>query len=303
MLCALGLADRLQAISHECDFPKEIVGKPRATFSNVDSHRSSQAIDDQVKELVIAGRPLYEIDRALVRDLRPDLIVTQSQCDVCAVKYTDVLDFVRDTSELQDTNVLALNPSCLEDVFVDLLRIGQATGKQKEAEQLVASYRWRVEKVQSRVQSLTAEQRPRVVCIEWIEPLMIAANWTPQLLEWAGGKPGLAVAGQHSGYVSWDSLQAFDPEVIVISPCGFDLRRTQQESQRLIEQPSWSSLSAVRNDRVFTLDGNAYLNRSGPRLVETLEILAHLLHPSLFDAAELPLNTADTFAKYHSRLG
>lgn len=282
MLFALGLGDRVLAVSHECDWPPAACHLPRATRSRIDSRQSSLAIDEQVKRLLANGEPLYEVDEPLLRQLAPDLIITQAQCDVCAIRLADVLRLQSECAELHHTQVLPLNPSSLEDVLQDIIRIGQVTGSHTRAAELVNGYRQRINAILERTSALSADERPRVLCIEWIEPLMPAGNWTPQLVEFAGGKSGLATAGEHSRYATWDDVAAFDPQVILVMPCGFDLQRTLQEAERLSQQPKWRELTAVRSRDVFAIDGNALLNRSGPRLIESLEVLAQLIQPQLF---------------------
>lgn len=282
MLFALGLGEQVFAVSHECDWPPQALQLPRATRSRIDSRQSSQAIDAQVKQLLAAGEPLYEIDEPLLRSLAPDLIVTQAQCDVCAIRLADVLRLQQAAPELQHTRVLPLNPNSLEDVFADLARIGTATNTQQTAAALIAGCRARVSAIVDRTAKLANTDRPRVLCIEWIEPLMPAGNWTPQLIEFAGGISGLAVAGEHSRYATWDDVAAFDPQVVIVAPCGFDLPRMLQEAEQLPRIAGWQKLRAVQAGRVFAIDGNALLNRSGPRLIETLEVLAQLIQPQLF---------------------
>ena len=282
MLFALGLGDQVLAVSHECDWPPAANRLPRATRSRIDSRQPSQAIDDQVRQLLAAGEPLYELDEALVRQLAPDLIITQAQCDVCAIRLADVLRLQSDCRVLAHTRVLPLNPQSLEDVLNDLAQIGVATNKEVEADSLLANYRRRIAAIVEQTQLLDSNELPRVLCIEWIEPLMPAGNWTPQLIEFAGGRSGLAIAGEHSQYATWEDVAAFDPQIILVAPCGFDLPRTLQEVEQLPRLPVWQQLSAVRTGRVFAIDGNALLNRSGPRLIESLEVLAHLIHPEHF---------------------
>ncbi|WP_254507233.1 cobalamin-binding protein [Anatilimnocola floriformis] len=280
MLFALGLGAQVLAVSHECDWPPSANQLPRATRSRIDSAQSSQAIDEQVKQLLARGEPLYEIDEPLLRQLAPHLIITQAQCDVCAIRLADVLRLQSEAPELQHTRVLPLNPTSLEGVLADIARIGVATNT--ESAELIAGYRQRIATIVDRTASLTVAQRPRVLCIEWIEPLMPAGNWTPQLIEMAGGVSGLAVAGEHSRYSTWEEVAAFAPEIILVAPCGFDLPRTLSEAERLPRVPGWQQLPAVQHRRVFAIDGNALLNRSGPRLVESLELLAHLIQPQFF---------------------
>ena len=283
ILYLLGLGDRVVGVSHECDYPPLVARKPRLTRSLVASAASSHAIDDQVRSLAADQSALYAIDVDRLASLRPDLIITQAQCDVCAVRYEDVVAAVRDTPALQGTPVLALNPSRLADVLDDIVRIGQATAANGPAREAVAMLTVRIEQVRSQTRGLSSTGRPRVACLEWIDPPMLAANWTPELVAMAGGEPGLVVAGQHSGYADWNEIAKYDPQIVVIMPCGFDLERAIVEARVLPGVPQWSTLSAVREERVFAVDGNAYFNRSGPRLVDSLEILAHLFHPDLFE--------------------
>lgn len=283
ILYGLGLGDEIVGVSHECDFPPDVFAKPRLTRSHVDAARTSLEIDRQVKMFAASDRPLYELDERLLLDVAPDLIVTQAQCDVCAIKYDEVMRLVRDHALLGHTQVVALSPSLLNDVFDDILRVGRAASRVAAAESYVARLQQRVQRVRESTAALPESRRPRVVCIEWVEPLMIAANWTPQLVEFAGGKNGLSTGGRHSEYCRWQDIVAYDPEVLVLIPCGFDLARTLREVAGLPDYEGWRDVAAVRDGRVFAIDGNAYFNRSGPRLVDTLEILAHLLHPARFD--------------------
>lgn len=279
-ICALGLEHSLLAVSHECDFPPLIADKPRATVSHVDSSRTSDEIDREVKHRLNAGLPLYGLNEDLIRNLAPDLIVTQAQCDVCAIGHEDVLRLVASMPELSRTSVLALSPATLEDILQDVLRVGSAAGVPLRAHEYVSSLRQRIQHVSSVTQALDPASLPRVVCIEWTSPLMTAGNWTPELLELAGGQGGLASKGEHSRYVSWQQIIDFDPQVLLVAPCGFDLQRSQRESLILPALPHWNAVSAVQSGRAFVLDGNALLNRSGPRIVDSIELLAHLLHPS-----------------------
>ena len=284
ILCALGLEDSLLAVSHECDFPASIRGKPRATVSFIDSSRPSEQIDHEVKSRLGAGLSLYGLNEPLLRSLAPDWIVTQAQCDVCAIQYDDVLKLVASSPELSQTRVLALSPNSLEEILQDVLRVGEAVGLPDRAKQFESYLRQWIDRVTSLTRSLDPSSRPRVICIEWTSPLMTAGNWTPELIELAGGRSGLATPREHSRYVTWQEITGFDPEVLLVAPCGFDLPRSEHEAQELPALPGWSAVSAVKAGRVFVLDGNALLNRSGPRIVDSLELLAHLLHPSRFPA-------------------
>ena len=286
IVCGLGLGDRLVAVSHECDYPPEVTSKPRVTFTTIDAEQSSASIDEQVKACMRSGRPLYEIDVETLASLGPDLIVTQSQCDVCAVEYNDVVKVVRTVDALGQTEIVDLNPVSLEDIFRDIERVGVAVGCVDRAGDYVAALKARVEAVRSAISDVSPGNRPRVVCIEWTEPLMVAANWLPELIDVAGGRCTITTSGQPSTRTDWGDVVAFDPEVIVVMPCGFDLVRSEAEVQTLRRRPGWSDLAAVRTDRVWAVDGNAYFNRSGPRIVDSLEILACLFHPDRFHPPE-----------------
>lgn len=283
ILYGLGLGDHIVGVSHECDFPGEARSKPCLTRSHVDAAQTSLQIDQQVQGVVASGGSLYEIDERLLRQLAPDLIVTQAQCDVCAIKYEDVMRLVQGDEALQGTDVVALSPSTLTDVLADILRVGRAASRVAAAESYVEQLKQRIQRVALATADLSDAQRPRVVCVEWVEPLMVAANWTPQLVECAGGKNGLSRAGGHSEYCDWREIVAYDPQVLVLIPCGFDLPRVLREVTVMPGYEGWREMSAVRDGRVFAIDGNAYFNRSGPRLVDSLEILAHLFHPTRFE--------------------
>ena len=229
-----------------------------------------------------AGKPLYQIDAAKIAELRPDLIVTQAQCDVCAVAYDDVLAAVKNSAGLQQTQVLSLNPGSLSDVFNEMLQLGAAAGESHKATEVVDGLRMRVERIRIITAKLPQSDRPRVAIIEWTEPLMLAGNWVPELIDIAGGRCELTLSGPHSRVHTWDELRQFDPQVIVVCPCGFDRERAAAEINQLAKQPGWTNLNAVHTDRVHAIDGNAYFNRPGPRLVDSVELLARLLHPARF---------------------
>ena len=285
ILYGLGLADQTVAVSHECDYPPACRDKPQVTLSAIDSAASSLQIDNQVRGKLEASASLYTVDEGKLLALKPDMIVTQDQCDVCAVSLDQVRQLVTSADALAGTSIVALNPQSLTDVFADIRRLAKLTNTEQAGEDWLSELQARVAAVRSKTERLLTTERPRVICIEWIEPLMVAGNWTPELLSWAGGVAGLATEGEHSQYHDWSEILNFDPEVIIVAPCGFDLRRSQIEAEALKQLPGWHHTAAQRQDRVFVMDGNAYLNRSGPRLVETLEILASVIHPQLFPAA------------------
>jgi iron complex transport system substrate-binding protein len=280
MLCGLGLERNLVAISHECDYPASILHLPRATHTRIDPTISSQEIDDHVRASLAAGEPLYDVDEELLTRLKPDLIVTQAQCDVCAVRLSDVEAVVARMPEGNRPRIVSLNPSSLDDVLREIELLGSAAGVPQATAEYLTQLRARIECVRGSAAAIVGENRPRrVVLIEWIEPLMLSGNWLPEMLELAGGEHALTTAGAHSSYVAWANVVKYDPEVVIVAPCGFGLQRTLEEVSLLTKLPGWDELAASRAGRVYALDGNAYLNRSGPRLVDSLEILAHLIYP------------------------
>lgn len=283
ILYALGLGDRVVAVSHECDHPPDVHHKPRVSRFNVDAALDGRAVDAQVRELLRAGRPLFEVDVAALAALAPDMIVTQSQCEVCAVDAESVAAAIRGEPVLRNTLLVSLNPKTLEGVLEDMERVGAAAGCESRAAELVASLRRRVEAVCRRTVRIPLPSRPRVACLEWIEPLMIAAHWMPDLIERAGGRNALTRPGERSRTRDWSEVVAFDPEVILIAPCGFDRPRAEREAAALQSVSQWHPLSAVKNGRTYVVDGNAYFHRSGPRIVDSLELLAALLHPEIFE--------------------
>jgi len=274
MLYALGLGGRVVAVSHECDWPPECQSLPRVTRSNVDSSAESGAIDEEVRRMLAERKPLYEVDARALAELGPDFIVAQAQCDVCAVRYDDVMDAVRSEPRLRRCQVIALNPSSLGDVLAEMCRIGDAVGIGQQASEVVAGLRERVETVRRQMAEIPRHERPRVAIIEWTEPLMLAGNWMPELVEMAGGICGLTSLGQPSRTIEWNELVSFDPDVMLVCPCGFDESRAAEETKLLARRDDWSKLSAVRHGKVHAIDGNAYFNRPGPRLVDSLELLA-----------------------------
>ncbi|MEO8605437.1 MAG: cobalamin-binding protein [bacterium] len=284
IVCALGLAERVVGVSHECDFPAEIVGRPVLTEAKLDPRGSSAAIDAQVRRLVADGLSVYRIREAELRAARPDLIVTQEQCEVCAVSFREVEAAAR---ALLDTPVaiVSLKPNRLDEVLDDFQRVADAAGVPDAGARLVADSRTRLERLRARL--APARSRPRVACIEWIEPLMVAGNWVPELVALAGGTYDMVAAGAHSPAIGWEGLVAAAPDVVIVMPCGFALSQTRSELPALTARPEWRALPAVRNGRAYAVDGNAYLNRPGPRLIDSAELLAGLIQPG-FCASLLP---------------
>ena len=276
---ALGLGDQILAVSHECDYPSEARSRQVAVHSVIDSDSlSSSEIDRIVREHSAQGLPIYKIDRGVLEDVRPDLILSQELCDVCAITSRDVMEAIAGLEPAP--RVITLDPRSLNGVLEDIRTVGVATNTESEAASYVEGLRRRIEAVTSRVREATA--RPRTVCLEWLEPPMACGHWMPELVELAGGEELLGRKFEPTRRVSWEEVCQGRPEALVLTPCGFDVPRTLEELPLLTRLPGWGDLPAVREGQVYACNGHSYFSRSGPRLVEALELLAQMLHPELF---------------------
>ncbi len=284
MIAALGCLDQMVGRSHECDYPPEVLSLPTVSTPQIMTNTSSAEIDAQIKQRVQAGiatedaaltaLSIYAIDIEQLQALRPDVIFTQNQCEVCAVSERDVTRAVQQLTGLEP-RIVSLSPYRLHDVWEDVLRVGQALHRRADAEQLVRSYQQRLNALQIATRQFGS--RPRVTILEWLDPLMGSGNWTPELVAYAGGENVFGEVGQHSPWITWEELQAADPDVLILAPCGYNIERTLQDLPMLQRHPTWQTLQAVRNRRIYAIDGNQYLNRSGPRLVESAELLGRVL--------------------------
>lgn len=280
ILAALGLTNRIVGRSHECDYPPEILNRPVCTSARLDTDAPSGEIHSKVNNLLQSALSIYQIQTDIIEKLQPTHILTQDQCDACAVSFSEVEKAVSQLTH-NLVKIVSLQPNVLKDVWVDIERVGNIFGV--DSRQLLENLEARVKIVVSKTQGVAPSKiLPKVACIEWTDPLMIAANWIPELVTASGGKPLFAHAGKLSGKITWENLVASNPDVIVFMPCGFDLNRTRQEADSLTKRPEWEKLHAVKSGRVYVTDGNAYFNRPGPRLVESLEILAEIVHPEIF---------------------
>jgi iron complex transport system substrate-binding protein len=280
IVCALGFENALVARSHECDYPVSVTTLPACTESKIDTQKPSREIDDQVKSIVEQGLSVYRVNGDLLQQLQPDVIVTQTQCEVCAASPKDLDRAVSDWTGAAP-RIVSLEPNGLADVWTDIQNVAEALGAPDRGERLVAELKARMGAIKA--EAGQSGHRPRVACIEWIDPLMAAGNWMPELVEMAGGENIFGEAGRHSPWMTLEDLCEADPEVILILPCGYDIKEARRNMPALTGQPEWPDLSAVTTSRVYIADGNQYFNRPGPRLAESLEILAELLHPELFD--------------------
>ncbi|WP_049922003.1 ABC transporter substrate-binding protein [Halopiger djelfimassiliensis] len=273
-------------VSHECDYPPTVESLPSITRSRIDADASSGAIDEQVLEAAGDGdEGVYDVAVETLDALDPDLIVTQGMCDVCAVDEVIVADAV-DAIDA-DPDVLTTDPHSVADVLEDVERIGRAIGREERARDLRAVLEARIDRVRDRTADLD-DERPRVAIFDWTDPVMIAGHWTAELVAWAGGEYGLADVGERSRPREWNEIRAYDPEVVIVAPCGFGLEQTAANRDDLTEREGWADLTAVREGRVWAMDGHHYLNRPGPRLVETLETLAPVVRPEAFDRSFAP---------------
>ncbi len=269
IVCALGFQDALVGRSHECDFPRGVERLPVCTAPKVGG-ADTRAIHASVSAILQDDISVYRVDSDLLRELQPTHIVTQIQCEVCAVSLRDVEAAIADWTGIAP-KLIPLNPQSLDDVFDDIRRTAAALGT--DGQSLVSAMR-------SKMQAIATSspvQKPRVVIIEWIEPLMVAGNWMPALVAMAGGTDVLGDDGQPSSWITWDDLEGADPDIIIVAPCGFRIEDSQRDLHLLSSNPTWRSLRAVRDENVFVVDGNQFFNRPGPRLVESLEILAGIV--------------------------
>jgi iron complex transport system substrate-binding protein len=284
IVCALGYREALVGRSHECDFPAGLDALPVLTASAFGGAATSMAIDRDIRGLVEDGLSIYRVDADRLRALEPDLIVTQDQCRVCAVSLETVEAAVREWTG-SAPQIVSLVPAGLAEVWADFTRLAAALDAAAAGEALVAGLKARIEGIAARAAAAASASRakPRVACIEWIAPLMAAGNWIPELVTLAGGQNLFGEAGAHAPLIEAADLPAADPDVIVVMPCGFGLERSAAEMAALEAQDFWPALRAVRGGQVFLVDANHYFSRPGPRLVDSLEILAEILHPQVFD--------------------
>jgi iron complex transport system substrate-binding protein len=277
---ALGLTGHLVGVSHECDHPAEVRARPQVTHCDIHGGAlPSGRIDTWVTDTLSATGTLYTMDEPLIRSLRPDVILTQRLCDVCAVGYDSVTAFARTLPG--PPVVVNLEPATLSDIFDDIRRVAAAAGVTARAEEVVASLAARVDAVRTRIEK-APHHRPRTVILEWLDPPFACGHWNPELVEIAGGEETLGHKGQPSRRVTWDEVLAARPEVVIVACCGFDLERTRRDLPLLREREGWAGLPAVRDGRVHAVDGSQYFSRPGPRVVDSLEITAEFLHPDLF---------------------
>ncbi|WP_121195896.1 cobalamin-binding protein [Mucilaginibacter gracilis] len=279
IVCALGLEQNLVGRSHECDYPLSIQNLPVCSQAKFMPGSSSQQIDRQVKEILSDALSIYTVNKELIKQLKPDVVITQAQCEVCAVTLKDV-ELALENLLDKDASIISLQPNTLADIITDIKLIADALDAAPEAELLIERLNERIDIVKHKIKFIA--DKPTVACVEWIEPLMLAGNWTPELIDIAGGQSVLAEKGKHSPFVQWEAIQQQDPDIIIVAPCGFAMERTMREMSLLLALPGFAEMKAVKNNRLYIADGNQYFNRSGPRIVDTVEILAEIINPKQF---------------------
>ena len=279
IVCALGLEENLVGRSHECDFPASVQQLPVCSEANIPDNLSSAAIDIKVKELLTDALSVYTVKRDVIKQLAPDVVITQAQCEVCAVSLKEVEEALEDYLDKEST-IISLQPDSLDAIFNNILEVAAILDVPDKGDQLLEDLQEKVDIVRHKLKFM--ENKPTVACIEWLEPMMVSGNWVPELVSIAGGLPVLAENGKHSPYVKWEDIQQQDPDVIIVMPCGFSIERTMKEVNLLLQLPGFAELKAVKNDRLYITDGNQYFNRPGPRIVDSIEILAEIIHPKQF---------------------
>lgn len=277
MVCALGLEEQLIGVTHECDFPALVRSKPVVVRSALALEKMSmREIDDAVSKCIGSGGSLYEVDEHLLERLAPTHILTQALCQVCAPSGMEITRALKTLPSKPE--VIWLTPHSLEEIFDNLRELGELADRSDEADKIIRSARARIQRTTELVRH---EPRPRVLCLEWTDPYYCCGHWVPEMIEIAGGKDALGRKNADSVRISWSEIASWSPEVLIVSPCGFDTERTIELARQLLKQPGWSEIPAVRHNRVFAVNANAYFARPGPRVVDGSELLAHLFHPDL----------------------
>jgi iron complex transport system substrate-binding protein len=279
IVCVLGLEDHLVGITHECDYPPSVTAKPVVVSSAVPVESMTEAeIDKAVSERVRAGLSVYQVDEVLLRQLAPDLILAQDLCEVCAPSGNEVSRAM--SALVKSPEVLYLTPKSVKGILENLRDVGKATGHMEEAERWITEATGQLEKIAATTRALSS--RPRVFCMEWLDPVYCSGHWVPEMVRIAGGIDKISREGSDSVRIAWNDVLAWSPEVLVVMPCGFHLEKTLALAAKLSSLPGWQDLPAVRKQQVFAVDASSYFARPGPRVVEGVQLLAHLIHPEAF---------------------
>jgi iron complex transport system substrate-binding protein len=293
ILYELGVGDQIVGVTHECNYPEQAKTKPRVIHSSFDPDTmTSQEIDNKVVDLMHSGKDIYILDEQALKKANPNLIISQGICEVCS-PYTKEVN--RAVTILDNKpEVLILDPRNLDDILTNILEIAKKVGKEKEAQGFIGSLKKRIISVQTRPK----KSKPKILCVEWLDPLFTAGHWVPQLVEMAGGINGISSTGDQSRRMEIDETIKFDPDIIILMPCGFDVKRTILEYEKLTNNPQWKSLAAVQNSQVYAVNANEYFSKPGPRTVTGLEILAKIIHPETYTDLKIP---NDSFQKINTK--
>jgi len=283
ILYQLGAGDQIVGVTHECDFPDEAKSKPRVIHSSFDPTKmSSKEIDKQVVELMHSGDDIYLVDEQVLKKANPDLIVAQGLCDVCSPTAKEISKALSILNNKPD--VVILDPHNLDDILAGIFEVAKKIGKIDEAQKLIGSLRKRIEYIKNKI----TKSRPKVLCIEWLDPLFTAGHWVPQMVDIAAGINGLSAVGEPSRRMKIEEAMKLDPDIVVLMPCGFDTNRIRQEYPKLANNTKWKLLQAVQNNNVYAVDANSYFSKPGPRTVTGIEILAKIIHPETFEDLKVP---------------
>lgn len=283
MLYELGMGDQVMAVTHECNYPVDAKTKPRVIHSSFDPQKmSSQEIDSKVVELVSSGKDIYILDERVLKQANPDLIVAQGICEVCS-PYTREINRAM-TLLGNKPEVIILDPKNLDDILQNVIEVGNKVGRQEKAKEFVVKLQKRID----HIKNTNKVSKPKIICIEWLDPLFSAGHWVPQMVEIAGGINGISSTGDKSRRMQIEEIAKFDPDIIILMPCGFDVSRTIIEYEKLLEDSTWQKINAVSCGQVYAVNANEYFSKPGPRTVTGLEILAKIIHPDTFRDLQIP---------------
>ena len=283
MLYDLGVGNQIVGVTHECNFPDDAKRKPRVIHSSFDPQTMvSNEIDKKVVELMQTGKDIYIMDEKILKEANPDLIVAQGLCEVCSPFTKEVNRAVSILNNKPE--VVILDPHNLDDILTNIMEVAKKIDKTNEAQNLIGSLQKRIDHVSNKPK----KSKPKVLCVEWLDPLFTAGHWVPQMVEMAGGVNGISVTGESSRRMKLDEVIKFDPDVILLMPCGFEVNRVLEEYQKLAQTKEWKSIRAVQNRQVYAVDANSYFSKPSPRTITGLEILAKIIHPDIFESLEIP---------------
>lgn len=293
ILYELGVGDNVVGVTHECDFPPEASKKTIVVRSAFDASKiGSEEIDKMIVQFVHEGKDIYVVDDQALKSADPDLIVAQGLCEVCS-PYLKELDRAMNILN-NKPKVIVLDPKDLDEILLSITQVAKEIGKEERGEEVGRMLKNRIDKISSTAKD--AKNKPRVLCIEWLDPLFTSGHWVPQIVELAGAVNGVSKRGEPSRRMEWEEAVEFDPEIIVLMPCGFDVKRTMKELWRIEKSENWKKFNAFRNKMIYAVDASSYFSRPGPRTVTGLEILAKIIHPDLFNALKVP---EDSFRKVY----